>query len=375
VKYVKSRLVSPTSHPRHLSCRALTRRVRRSLAWSVAAYGALQLGLALAVDQWLPAVRDPEFAVREARLVGHIRRTPDAPLLLMLGSSRTELALQAGRLSDAAAGGKAVVFNFGMPGCGPLMQLVCLRRLLDKGICPDKLFVEVMPPMLSWEQGAPIEERMLDGSRLSAREAAGLWPYFEQPRRLLWKWGLAQCLAGYCRRAAWCRALSFGVSEPGTDPRAPDYLMDSHGWQQRLATVDAEQRSALTRLARDQYDGALLHFEVAPQAQRALLDLLALCRSEGVEVTLVLMPEGTAFRALYPPEANDRLEQFLVELCREEHAKLVDARYWVDDGDFTDSHHVLAHGAEVFSNRFQAEVLRPTLAGQDAEPSKALWLR
>jgi hypothetical protein len=369
---VRTPLFSSIVRPRRRVYKCLKRRARAELLWSFAALLALQLGLSVAVDQWLLGVRDPEYAVRETRLVDHVRKTPDAPLLLVLGSSRTQLALQAGRLSattesgtdagERVEGGKAVVFNFGMPACGPMMQLVCLRRLLDKGIRPDRLFLEIMPPMLSCRRGEPMEERMLDGSRLSVREVAKLWSYYRQPRRLLWKWGLAQCLAVHYRSAALDRALTIGLGIQGADRQAYDYLMDDYGWQPLLQTVDDEQRSGLTRLAHDQYGDPLAHFEVSPHASRALFELLAICRSKGIEVTLVLMPEGTAFRALYPPEADDRLERYLAELCGEGRAKLVDARRWVDDADFTDSHHVLPRGAEIFSNRFQAEVLRPVLA-------------
>ena len=81
----------------------MMRRARAEVLWSFAALLVLQLGLAVAVDQWLLGVRDPEYAVRETRLVDHMRKTPDAPLLLVLGSSRTQLALQAGRLPSSGA--------------------------------------------------------------------------------------------------------------------------------------------------------------------------------------------------------------------------------------------------------------------------------
>jgi len=372
VKIVKPWLRSPASHSRRLSCQAISRRARAVLLWSLVALLVLQFGLAVAVDQWLPGVRDPEFAVRESRLVDHVRKTPDAPLLLVLGSSRTQLALQAGRLSATMESGvvvggkvehsKALVFNFGMPATGPLMQLTCVRRLLEKGIHPDRLFLEIMPPMLSWQRGDPLEEHMLESSRLSLREVARLWPYYEHPRRLIWKWWLAQCLGIHRRGAALKRELAIGLDSQDADCEAYDHLMDDCGWQPRIQAIDDERRGELTTMTYDQYAGAMTHFEVSPQISRALFELLAICRIEGIEVTLLLMPEGAPFRALYPPEADERLEQFLAELCREEHADLVDTRRWVDDVDFADGHHVLAHGAEVFTNRFQAEVLGPVLA-------------
>jgi hypothetical protein len=43
---------------------------------------------------------------------------------------------------------------------------------------------------------------------------------------------------------------------------------------------------------------------------------------------------------------------------------VVDARTWLDDDDFTDSHHPLQRGAEKFTRRLGRELLEPLVQGR-----------
>ena len=92
-----------------------------------------------------PAVASP-LAVTKAGI------SADRPTVVMLGSSRTGLAFHGKRAEQALAaelGRPAVAFNYGVPASGPVTHLVYLDRLLDGGITPDVLVLEVMPTMLT----------------------------------------------------------------------------------------------------------------------------------------------------------------------------------------------------------------------------------
>ncbi len=115
------------------------------------------------------------------------------------------------------------------------------------------------------------------------------------------------------------------------------------------------------QIAHDGYATALGHFRLGEKPCRALYDLFDLCRRERIPVALVLMPESSMFRALYSAEATTATRGLLAELSREYDAPVIDANRWVEDEDFEDGHHVLAHGAEVFTNRLRQE-LPPLLA-------------
>lgn len=321
------------------------------------AFAAAQLALSLAVESWLPQVRDPQYAVREQRLLARRAAAPGRPLWVMLGSSRTQLGLQAGQYRGIASAQAPLVFNFGMPGCGPIMQRVCLERLLERGVRPDLLFVEVMPAMLSWRGGQPMEERMLDGSRLSVAELTSLLSYFEQPRRALGRWSAAWLAPAHRRARELRRLVRLDDVGEAPDPAAADHLMDEYGWQCVPCSADAARRRDLILMASNQYDGALAEFELGARPTAALRALIARCRCESIDVTLVLMPEAESFRSLYSAGAEAELQSFLLDLRSEYGAALVDARHWVADEHFSDGHHLSPAGAAAFTVRFQRESL------------------
>lgn len=331
---------------------------RRTLAWAAAGWVLVQAALAATIELALPEARDPEYAVRERRLLvqmtGGERR-----LWLVLGSSRTQLGLRAAKLADDDRQAP-LVFNFGMPGCGPLMQTVCFERLLARGVRPEKVFVEVNPALLAWRDGEPMEERMLDGARLSPGELARVLPHYCEPRRLLGKWAAAWLLPCHRRSAELRRLLAAG--QAANDADAADHLMDDYGWQHVPAPVDAARRRELTKMAADQYDGALAKFEPGPIQRKLLDELLARCRRESIEAALVLMPEGTSFERLYGPQTEPALQRLLTELRGEHRVAVIDARRWVADDLFSDGHHLLPAGATAFTERFAREALPAQLA-------------
>jgi hypothetical protein len=96
----------------------------------------------------------------------------------------------------------------------------------------------------------------------------------------------------------------------------------------------------------------------------ALHELLELCRQRQIGAALVLMPEGSEFRSIYSPAAWQQIGTFLAETSHEFAVPVVNAREWVPDNNFTDSHHLLLRGATVFTERLGQEVILPLLEGQ-----------
>jgi hypothetical protein len=331
------------------------RRARRLLLWLLAAFALGQVALGLAVDGCWPGVRDPEFEAKLQRLRQCRVEAPGRPLVLVLGSSRTVHGLDARRLSSPEQGG-AVVFNLGLAGGGPLLHSVCLRRLLDEGIRPDLVFLEIMPAMVLDHPPGLWEEKLLDGARLRGDELAWLWPHYHQPRRLLGGWLLGRLLPCYRHQAELRGCL-------GLDSTAFNVpAIDSHGWLPRPGPADPERRRQGWELARGQYQRFCDASGLAGNLVEVLQDVLGLCRREGIGAHLFLMPEGQPFRALYSPAARAALAGLLDRLKRRWGVRVVDARDWVDDDGFWDMHHLLAGGARLFTDRFGREGLRPALA-------------
>jgi hypothetical protein len=71
------------------------------------------------------------------------------------------------------------------------------------------------------------------------------------------------------------------------------------------------------------------------------------------------MPESTTFQGWYPPQARALLSTYLHTLHREYALPVIDARCWIGDELFWDSHHLLRPGAAAFTQRFAETVLEP----------------
>jgi hypothetical protein len=103
---------------------------------------------------------------------------------------------------------------------------------------------------------------------------------------------------------------------------------------------------------------------------RALIDLLTACHGAGIPAVLVLMPEASAFRALYTAEVRCGIDGTLDKFRRDWHVPLIDARTWVADADFWDGHHLLPPGAMAFTQHLAREML-PLLAEHRVTPLRS----
>jgi hypothetical protein len=330
--------------------RRLVRRGRACLLWGLAAFVAVQLSLGLLIDQaWLD-VRDPDHAVRLRDFQEVRAREPDAPLVVALGSSRMKHGLMADRLHPTVNGRLALVYNFGRTGGGPVMQLLTLRRLLADGVRPDGVFVEIMPGFFNRQPGRLLEEKDLDGALLRTDELVRAWRYGTNNWLLTGNWGLGRGLPCYRYAAELAQQLPFNQA-----PHAPGSFY-RNGWLALRNSVTQEERRKYTAMTLNQYQTLLLNYRLAPQPIKAVHDLLALCRRNGIRACLVALPEGTEFRALYDPAAVPAIDSLMAELRRDYGTPAIDARQWIPDDDFMDSHHLLPSGAEVFTDRLGVEL-------------------
>ena len=125
--------------------------------------------------------------------------------------------------------------------------------------------------------------------------------------------GLRRCsrdrrglFASWCKgRALPCRYHRAGLHGCLTGAAVADApsLPDSHGWRV-MGPVSEVFRRQVSGLAQRQYGGHCAASGLAAEPVRALEDLLALCRRQGIPVRLLLMPEARAFRDLYMPTAG-----------------------------------------------------------------------
>ncbi|MFO0852492.1 MAG: DUF1574 family protein [Gemmataceae bacterium] len=331
---------------------------KRAVLWGVALFALTQLFLGVTAELY-PRLRDPLYGDKLVKLQRKLAAPDRRATVVMLGSSRTGLAFHGKRVEAALPG--VAAFNYGVPASGPVTHLIYLDRLLAAGIKPDLLLVEVLPSMLADRADAPLERNWLYADRLTHGELDTVIQYGFDPAAVRRRWAESVLLPAYALRfqlmsrisASWLPwQVRFDWSRGA----------DECGWGEMIQQqVTAADRTLGFARAKLEYEPVLANWHPGGPAVAALRELVARCKDRGVPVALVLMPEGTDFRALYPPAAVERLTAFMTELSKETGVPVVNAREWLPDAGFHDGHHMLTVGANEFTDRMTREVIAPRL--------------
>ncbi len=342
---------------------ALPRRMKRGargLIWWIPFWYVLaQIPLLLWIDpSWQPN-RVRVECDKKQQLHERLAEAPDRPLVLMLGSSRTDWAFQAGRLTGRTGpdGRPLLAYNFGVPTTGPMHESMYVHEFLDEGIRPRLILVEFVATHLNQSRrGILSEERFTIPSWLSAEQVVFLRPYLSNKRRILLEWLEARLAPWYGYRWSIHEHLQgkHSLERPWDQARRP---MDD--WGCRLLFDDPntpEFRARRWAGAFDMYGETLRNFRVGQGPLQAMHDLLARCRRERIPVALVVMPVTKQFESIYNPQGRAELENVLADLRDQYGTEVIDGSDWLDLKDFDDGHHVIRSGAEKFTERMIDEV-------------------
>jgi len=342
------------------------KRRRALVALGIGAYCAIVLhaGLVIASEYSL-YLRDPVYSDKERKLARlEEALPPGSPLVVLIGTSRAGNGFDAGRAQTALAtelGRPVGAFNFGTPASGPVTHLLHFKRLLADGHRPALLLLELHAPVLAELPDGPLEGRFADGTVFSWEELDLLDGYGCDTARLRTKRDAVPVKPWY--------SLRFQMLGRLAPTSLPYYLRhdwsrgpDPNGWNAMLFNdLNDEEREVGRRRADREYRHILRGMTLGDGPVRALRDTLALARKHGVPVMLVRMPEGTSFRALYPPQVAARIDRFVQDLVAEFGCRVADCRLWRADEAFADGHHLLRAPAGEFSDRLAHEVLAPAL--------------
>jgi hypothetical protein len=334
----------------------LDRRGRATLVWALAVFAALQLSVAAAIELCLPQWRDPLYGDKLQQLQKRIAKAPaNSPLVLMLGTSRTNNGLDARSVEQQLArylNHPVTVYNFGIPGAGPFTELVYFKRLLTEGIRPDLVLIEVLPAMFSAPasfdiDASPAERVWLNEIPLIERHTQSHFP----EQRLRRQWWLAWFTPVWAHRFPILRTIWPAFIPP--DGRGHYFSkFDEHGWSAVADEARTPQRHEFgLEAARRTYEPRLARFEFGSAACQALEELIDACERERIPAALVLMPEGDTFRGWYSERAWQQLDAYLERLSSRFAIPLINGREWIAEAQFLDSHHLLASGARSFSQR------------------------
>jgi hypothetical protein len=332
---------------------------RSVLTWGLAWTLAAQMSVVAFLEWRHPEFLDPKYGCRMLALRALRQEQKHRALFLVLGSSRAEQGFRPSLLENATGDAGPLFYNLARGGSSPLLYLLTLRRLLADGIRPDALLVEIFPPALvEDEESAVIYKATL-------RDLPVLHRYPMHGRTwALWFWD--RLLLWHKYRSGFLAWAAPQLLPP--QARWGENLWDYRSGEWRIIgnRVCAQERRRLTDDAHSRYAASLQNFRIADDADRALGELLATCRSEGIAVALFVMPEAEAFRGWYPPQARSCLANYLHGLELQFEAPLIDARKWIENKGFSDGHHLLRREAETFTRRFVKEALGKLLPQMDS---------
>lgn len=353
--------------------RHLQRRARSGLVWGLLLFVLGQLAFVVAINRWRHELRDPEYGTKLALLRQRIREDPERPLLLVLGSSRTGVGFSPQALTQYGLPETAglVPFNFGLTGAGPILELLCLRRLLAEGIRPTYVAVEILPPLLH-QEGGWTEEGWLNFDRLGWQDLPHLARYVADRRGLYRRWAEAALTPWTSHR--FCIMSRFAPAWLAWASRQ-DVWRDLDGWgwlPYPRPTVARDERLRALDVARRTYQESLAHFRLTPNPDRALRELLQLCADRNIKVLLFTMPEGSEFRRWYPPDSRAEIAAYLNQVAQDFGSAVWLARDDMTDDHFVDSHHLLPDSAAQFTRNFAREVLPQLVRGREGQATQPI---
>jgi hypothetical protein len=335
---------------------AYQRRGRAALLGAGAVVVLAQCVAGLWLDRHGLAVRFPE-AARVLANAPHDGRGAD---VVFLGSSRfiplnapEATALLRREHPDA---GPAAVYNAAVTAGDPIAQDYVLERLLRQGTRPRLAVIEVSPDTVN-----------------AFNEWMGMHVY----RQLTWAdmpaYFLDVCRSGelrkvmatrlaplYAHRYGLLREAAATVTRPAPAPLpVPDGRPPWESLAQRpcppLNPAEREAHAAAGRLAARRFR----NYRVGGTTAAALERLLARCRSNGIEVVLVGVPNDSAYVRNYTPAIDAAYSDYVGRLTRDYQCRFLDYRAAVPDDFFADVCHVNPYGADYFTRKLTREIIAP----------------
>jgi len=302
--------------------------------------------------------RDPQYVMKYELLRARLAENPGRPLWLVIGTSRVERGLCPAIINDARAGpGSPLVYNFGLGGAGLFRDFICLHRVLEAGIRPRVVGIEVFGALLNGDLLDPTDA---PGLLVRARknEIADYMRDAGNPDFFLRTW----------RHSRWDpfdpngmrmsgQTLSWRLLPLPGVRRLEKVPYDKWGWYpERPAPIPEASYQRGLAIAKAQLANRFIDFKISPRCDAPLRGMLDMCKNAGIPVFLLKMPEDADFRALYTPQADMEIQSYLAQIGKEYHVPLIDATFWFGKEAFTDGHHLNATGAEEFTRRLAGEL-------------------
>jgi len=343
------------------------RRARSTVISALVTLFILNVGLAGFV-YYRPGFRDPLFDAKVKALVTRFATNEEPTRVVVLGSSRTAAAVEPRALEEAIAaetGRPCVAFNMGLQGDGPVCQLVHFRRVREAGVRPDVAIIELLPSAFAWyrdderAENRPYDATVLRPDRLTRAELDAVCTYGFPPVETRGEWWEATFNPWFGFRFQLLARIQPKWLPPGIVQHRRD-IGETGGWGPWDPVPPDIARLRLEEV-RQAYESQLQAIRIEGPHVEAFEELLRECRRDGVGVAVVVPPEGSTFRAWYSASVQSGVAAFEDRLRREFGVTVLDAREWLPDEAFVDSHHVVRAWAKPYTERLAREAVIPNL--------------
>lgn len=337
------------------------RRARATTGYAAVMLVLLNFGL-FAYVYWHPGFRDPLFDMKARAMAARFEQSDVAMRVVTLGSSRTAACIEPETLEatmQAETGQVTAAYNMALQGDGPIGQLLHFRRLMARGERPDFVLIELLPYSFAWYGDRPYDATVLRADRLTKDELATVCAYGFPEKEMHKQWRETTFNPWFGCRFQLLAHIERSWLPPGVVTYHPK-AGQLGGWNPWDPLTPAAQAQAAIWV-RKTYEPELPAVRFYGPHVQAFEDLLNECKSAGIAVAVVVPPEGSVFRSWYPPRVNAELETMLERLRNEHKIPVVDARTWLPDEAFADTHHVLRTWAKPYTERLTREVIAPAL--------------
>ena len=345
------------------TARRLKHRARNAVVSAPLAFVALWLGLQWVLDE-RPQLRDPSYHGKVTFLADRLDKAGPEPLTIVaLGSSRTACYFNPTAFESefaAVTGRSCIAHNIARPANGPVGQSLQLRRLLNRGIRPDVVIVELTPCMTGELKGIYAEYVAIHPTTVTRKEVEFLTElgYADDGFRELWN---KEHLNPYHS----FRFQLIGQIQPKWSPpgvvRYTRKPSRPTGWEPIIAKMQQGDYEKNLAAAKEGFYERVQGDDIAPQARAAFNCIFETCRKQGIVAVAVFSPESTEFRDWYTAGSHERVIAMRALAYEGTGGNVFNTVDWLPNHYFSDGHHVMPDGADVYSARLAREVLVPTL--------------
>lgn len=353
--------------PRPTRRRTVMGQAKSALFWGLLSFVALQVAMRVFLDHARPDLRNPTFEIKAAQLAKHMQGTETAPTtVITLGSSMMINGISPKLLEAPLAeelGRPTVVYNMGVFGGGPFSHLVYTRRLLERGVRPDLVVVEVFPLHFD-ETDKPLDYRRYPAFVLEKNDVPVVARYGDA-QTLHKEWWEAYLVPVYGHRLTIMNGLA-EVFVPFKDRVERWKTIDEYGWS-RLPYPTEEQRRTAMAHVKKYYGPKLGKFNPGGPGPKAMDELLGMLKKDNVPTVMLLMPEGPVMQGLYDPKGWAKFMEGCKALSRKHSVPIFSARDWFGEEDFVESFHLHEKGAKAFTERLGRELIAPMLKRQQRQ--------